>query len=184
MNKVKKYTIILTTIMFVITLTGCFGTKNTPDMVLGNMLKSIKEGNPQKAKEYITDPSQLEINNQEEKRKFNLIAKNLEYEVKEVVKEEGETAVVKVRIANYNLNKILDEALALATENIIKDNPKNNNPSDEILKKAQNDALVTTIQNYSGSLVGGDINVNVIKKDGTWLVEFNEEIQNYILGDK
>lgn len=184
MIKTKKILIITATFFLIVLLTGCFNNEKSPEMAVGQMLKSVKESNIEKAKQFITDPSQLNIKTEDEKRQFNLISSNLEYEVKETVEEKDDKAIVKVRIANFDLNKILDEAIVLATEKVMKENPNNNNISDEQTKKALDETLIETIKNYKGDLVGGTISVNVLKKDGEWLVEFNNEIQNYILGKK
>jgi len=183
-NRIKALRMFAIVCIITTLLSSCFGGADSPDLVVGYMFKNFKDSNIVKAQEYVSDPSQLEIKTEDEKRKFTLISKNLEYEVKEIVEEEGNKAVVKVKVANFNLNKILDEAIVLAIQKVKEENPNDNNISDEKTKKALDDALVEVSNTYKGSMVGGDINVNLIKEDGKWLVEFSDEIQNYILGDK
>ena len=181
-NKTTKYAIIggiVAIILIAIVVAVCviaFAAK--PEKAVEGMLSALKEGNFQKAEEYVnykelmngTELTEEETEMDEETQK--LLFDKLAWNIKEI-KQEGDTATVEAEITNKDFKVVISNSMSKAIKAAFS-NPDTTEEdvTNYIIEELKNEELQTRTVSTS---------IQVEKQDGKWKVVANEDLANSLL---
>lgn len=188
----KKLLSSLMIVVLIFTMTGCVSSK--PQDTVKSYLDNLKSGEIEKSamcliqdSDSSTTPDEI-ISDDDEDEKFNEAFKTayskLEYEILES-KTDGDNAVVKTEINTPNLGNIMTEIIKESIPVILSSafDDTNDEELDEKMENHMSEMLIDKMNSDDIPMVKKKIDINLVKKEGKWLIDPNEEFFNAITGN-
>lgn len=184
----KKLAIIVIGFLLVFTLTGC-SSKETPEEVVANGLTAIKDLDLIKMQKYfdsenLNEEEDILGGNFEDQNleTLKLLVKNMEYEIISSEINEDEATVV-TKLTNIDMASIMQEYIAQAFVLAMSNIGEDENIVDEAQMQAKMEKMFTDLLARDGNeMVTNTVNIDLIKVDGEWEIEFDEVLANAVFG--
>ena len=177
---------IIGTIVFIV-------TANKPEKTVEEFFTRLKEGNIEEAKKYIDNYNDLfeeeqeeqenteedfaDVLNNEENQK--LLFTDIQTNIKEV-KKEGNTAKIQVELTTKNFKTIMtnyiNKIIQLSMSTVV----GGENLTQEEINNAIKDYFIEELKNESIDKVTTTQEITLIKKEGKWIIEANDNLRTLI----
>lgn len=175
----RKVLIILCTIMVAFSLIGCSKQVEEPTAVAAKFLDSVKQYNPDTMKQYMVDASSLiPEEGTFEAKLAKTIFTNITYEQPTLVSQEGDKAVVKVKITAPDMMKISEQAINEVVGAAFTSGTSDN--TDQIME----DSFLKSLNAPEKPMTTTETKISMEKSGGSWKVSSNnEELANSLTGN-
>lgn len=183
----KKTLILITTILIAFSLTACNLFGPSPDEVTTEFLTSVQKGDWEKASKYIknndTKKTLKELtSSKDDETKFILdVFKKMSFTVGKV-NEADKKATVESTIKTVDTKIILGTIIQEAMQEALAQAFSGEEADDEAIEKEMTNKLVAGVNESSAKKVTNKVKINLIKVDGDWKVDVDQELLNALTG--
>ena len=182
----KKIVSFLLVSILTVGLAACNKTEKVekPENVVNEYFTAVKNGNVEevnkltegKTEEKDKDVSEKEI--ELAKKVFNHIS----VDVIGDAKVDGETATVKAKVTAPDMKKVFELVMADAIQKFMKASFEGKKMSDEESDKLVEESFIKQFENKDLAKVTSEVDLNLVKKDNSWVIKEDEVLENAISG--
>ena len=183
----KKTLIYITTIFIAFSLSACNLFGPSPDEVATDFLTSVQKGEWEKASEYVKNKDtkktleELTSSKDDETKYMQDLFEKMSFTVGKV-KEEDKRATVESTIKTVDMKLILGTIIQEVMQEALAQAFSGEETDDEAIEKEMTNKLVAGVNEPSAKKVTNKVKINLVKVDGDWKVDVDQELLNALTG--
>ncbi|PFP29308.1 hypothetical protein COJ96_11645 [Bacillus sp. AFS073361] len=183
----KKTLIFITTIIVAFSLSACNLFGPSPDEVTTEFLTSVQKGEWEKASKYVNNTDTKKTlkeltSSKDEEAKFMLgLFKKMSF-TDGKVKEADKKATVESTIKTVDMKIILGTIIEEVMQEALAQAFSGEEADDEAIEKEMTNKLVAGVNEPSAKKVTNKVKINLVKVDGDWKVDVDQELLNALTG--
>lgn len=182
----SRYLLILVTITFILSMVAC----TNPDFPkaeesVNGFFKSLSEADLKTAESYCaSDTSNFTFADPQEEQLAKLIFSKTKHEIASSV-EEGDTATVKVKVTNLDLQKIFEEMFGKVFDETFNSALEGEEISDEEMEEKTMQYLKESMSNPDAPVLTNEFEITLNKDNGKkmWVIQDNDALINNLTGN-
>jgi hypothetical protein len=183
----KKTLIYITTIFIAFSLSACNLFGPSPDEVATDFLTSVQKGEWEKASEYVKNKDtkktleELTSSKDDETKYMQDLFEKMSFTVGKA-KEEDKRATVESTIKTVDMKLILGTIIQEVMQEALAQAFSGEETDDEAIEKEMTNKLVAGVNEPSAKKVTNKVKINLVKVDGDWKVDVDQELLNALTG--
>lgn len=185
-SHLSRCLLILVTITFIFSMAACTDP-NFPkaEESVNGFFKSLSEADLKTAESYCdSDTGYFTFTDPQEEKLAKLIFSKTKYEIVSSV-EEGDTATVKVKVTNLDLQKIFEEMFGKIFDEAFNSALDGEEISDEESEEKMMKYLEESMSNADAPVLTNDLEITLNKDNGKkmWVIQDNDAFVNNLTGN-